>query len=674
MRDLTAQKARPVWVYLCALCAALIIPVLAVAAVLTWQFASSEEARLRRDVLNTNTQIVAALDRQLAGEVAVLTTLATSPALIRDDDTALVRQVAAVASRDLAGSDIVIVNQDGPRVFSTIASMPFGAPVIPAKLLAAKGPRISGIVRGKSFDTSYYMISVPVPDGPTADRLIARIPLSNIAILLSEQNLDPGYFSSVVDSNNVVLARSEASERYYGQTLPGAASGAGQKKFEWAGVNPQGVNVYGVVSREDLAGWGVTTGIATHVLHAALYRTLSWLAALAAAALVTGGLIAFFVTHVLVKSARRIADGATRMVDGRDVLPFVTPVREANLIGAALKAASDRLRAQAEAVQATNNSLERIVEERTEELKRKSSLLETTLTSMDQGLIVIDEAGRIRLHNRRAIEMTGVPEELLASGATVAETVAFQVQRGDFADVPADLTVALGGQPLSVGQTLVHERTVGGGRTIEVRTVPVAGGGLVRTYTDVSLRKLAEIQLEYMARHDVLTQLPNRMQFNDHLAQATARFRRDRMPFSVLFVDVDNFKSINDAHGHAAGDQVLKEIADRFRSILRMEDTVARLGGDEFAILQVNSNDRHDAAALAQRLLTAIPGTYHLDSGDVSVGISIGVASSAIVGDRIDGIVRYADQALYEAKRAGRNCYRVFSAEVFGDLIRSAAR
>jgi diguanylate cyclase (GGDEF)-like protein len=163
------------------------------------------------------------------------------------------------------------------------------------------------------------------------------------------------------------------------------------------------------------------------------------------------------------------------------------------------------------------------------------------------------------------------------------------------------------------------------------------------------------------------------MQFNEHLTQAIARFRRDRMPFSVLFVDVDRFKSVNDVHGHAAGDHVLKEIADRFRSILRMEDTVARLGGDEFAILQVNGADKHDAAALAQRLLSAVSGTYRLDGGDVSVGISIGVASSAVVGDRIDAIVEYADRALYEAKRAGRNCYRLFSAEDFRCMARNPA-
>ena len=663
MSNLSAPRSRPVWIYLCGLCAALLIPILAVAAILTWQFATSEEVRLRRDVANTNTQIVAALERQFAAELAVLRTLATSPTLIRDDYTAFATQVAAISSKDLTGADIVVVNAEGARIFSTSTSVAFGAPAMPAWLLDMKEPTISNIVRGDSFKTSYYMVSVPVVGGPTADRIVARIPLSNIAALLSEQNLDPGYFSSVVDRDNAVLARSEASDRYYGQTLPGAASGPGRDRFEWSGTNPQGVQVYGVVSREPVAGWGITTGIDTGMLHAAFHRTLRWLSALAAAALISGGLIAFLVTNALVKSARRIADGAARMIDGRDVLPLTTPIAEANLIGTALKGASDRLRAQSEALLAANNSLERVVEERTEELKRKSSLLETTLTSMDQGLIVIDDAGRIRLHNRRAAEMTGLPEELLASGATVAETVAFQVRRGDFTTVPADLAIALSRETSSSRQTLVHERAVGGGRTIEIRTVPVEGGGLVRTYTDVSLRKLAELQLEHIARHDVLTDLPNRMHFNEHLAQAIARFRRDNVPFSVLFVDVDNFKSINDAHGHAAGDQVLKEMAERFRSILRMEDTVARLGGDEFAIIQVNSGDRHDGAALARRLLSAMSATYRLDGGDVRAGISIGVASSAVVSDRIDGIVDHADQALYEAKRAGRNCYRVFSVE-----------
>ena len=310
-----------------------------------------------------------------------------------------------------------------------------------------------------------------------------------------------------------------------------------------------------------------------------------------------------------------------------------------------------------------NGSLERQVEERTLELESKSRLLATTLENMDQGLIVLDSDRRIRLYNRRAPEMTGLPKELLASGVTVADTVKFQVNRGDFAQLPEDLAIALSPELTPAGQTLVHERVTRDGRTIEVRSVPIDDGGLVRTYTDVSLRKLAEQELRREARQDPLTGLPNRLHFDEHLHQAIARFRRDGLSFSVLFIDIDHFKDINDAMGHSAGDQVLKEVADRFRSVLRMEDTIARLGGDEFAILQVNGKNSHDGSVLAQRLLQAVPGSYSLDAGNVHVSISIGVASVDVVSAYGSDVMQCADRALYDAKRAGRNCYREFVAD-----------
>lgn len=659
MTNVDAPNARPVWVYLCGVCAALVIPILAVASVLLWQFARSEEARLRLDVSNTNTQILAALERQLSAEIAILRTLATSPSLFRDDYNAFSTQVNEVVRGDLKASDIILVNEDGLKIFDGGIHGALGVPDV--QKLRAQAPIVSNLVRGNSFSTSYFTISVPVIGDSHAARLAARIPLSTLTGLIAEQSLDPGYFSSIVDRHNAVLARSEGSEQYYGKVLPGAAAAEGKEKFEWSGINPQGVEVYGVISHDSLANWAVTTGISTSVLHSAFHRTLRWLVALALAALVTGGIVAFTAAFVLARSARRIAESAAQIIDDRDVTPLLTPVKEANLIGAALKTASERIRSQAEALRAANGSLERQVEERTRELKAKSKLLETTLENMDQGLIVLDAEGRIRLHNRRAVEMTGLPEELLVSGATVADTVKFQVGRGDFAQLPEDLAIAMNPGLVAPGQTLVHDRVTGEGRTIEVRTVPIDGGaGLVRTYTDVTLRRLAEMQLRHAARHDVLTGLPNRLEFDEHLQQAIARFRRDGLPFSVLLVDVDHFKAINDAYGHPAGDQVLREVSARFRSVLRMEDTVARIGGDEFAILQVNGVDRNDARALAQRLHSVVAGKYTLDAADAFIGISIGFAGSSSTDGSIERIMEYADQALYEAKRAGRNCYREF--------------
>lgn len=328
-------RERPVWIYLIGLCAALVVPILAVASVLLWQFASSEETRLRADVGNTNSQILAALERQLSAEVAILQTLATSPALLRSDYSAFDTQVKAVTQSDLRSADIVLVSAEGARVFDSGAPTAFGKPII--DLTSPQALSVSNIVRGQNFSASYYMLSVPVAGASHMERLIARIPLGRLTTLIYEQHLDPGYFSSVVDAGGAVLARSEGSDLYYGRVLPGAIAARGKDRLEWSGINPQGVHVYGIISRDKLAGWAVTTGIATSVLHGALYRTLLWILALSAAALLMGGVIAVAVTRMLANATRRIADSAVQIVEGRNVSSLLTPVKEANLIGAALK-------------------------------------------------------------------------------------------------------------------------------------------------------------------------------------------------------------------------------------------------------------------------------------------------------------------------------------------------
>jgi diguanylate cyclase (GGDEF)-like protein len=334
---------------------------------------------------------------------------------------------------------------------------------------------------------------------------------------------------------------------------------------------------------------------------------------------------------------------------------LATPVTDANVIGAVIKSASDKLRQQSEALVAAKKTLEQRVEDRTRELAAKSALLETTLANMDQGLTVIDADGFIRIFNSQAAELINLPVDYLATQPNIRDTIAFQTERGDFREVPDDVNLLIARHTLVPGQTLVNERENSDGRVMEVRTVPLNDGGLVRTYTDVTLRKHAERHLQYLARHDSLTGLPNRLYFRERMEQAIAYQRRHNLPFSILLIDIDHFKSINDLHGHAVGDALLMQVSDRLKSTLRMEDTVARLGGDEFAILQTGGGDGKGSAGLARRLIAVASTTYSIDNLNLEASISIGVATCPQHGCSSDEIMRKADTALYQAKRSGRD-------------------
>ena len=641
-----------------ALCAALAIPILIVSAFMTWNFAASERARLKGDVSDVNLQIVSALERQQSADIAMMRILATSPALRNDDIGSFRVQAHSIVRSDLKGTEIILQDADGNTLVDTGSDIgrDSSAAMLQSRELKAVHPTFSGLLAGGSFADSAYFLTVPVTAfDQVRYYLIARMPLQRLADLIADQNIDAGYFVSIVDRSGILLARSAENEKHFGKKLAGVAASGGKAFFTWSGTNPQGVSVYGVIRREKLTDWAVTTGIAQQLLHAPLNRSLYWFLGLAAIVVTIGGIVAYTLSRILSGTVRKIVATANALGEGTKVLPFVTPVTDANVIGAAIMAASDKLHQQAEALIAAKKTLERRVEDRTKELAGKTLLLETTLANMDQGLIVIDDGGFIQLYNSQAAELIEMPENFLATHPNIADTIMYQKARGDFEEAPDDVKLMFSRDGLVPGQTVVHEREKSGGRVMEVRTVPLNNGGMVRTYTDVTLRKRAERHLQHLARHDSLTDLPNRLHFRDRLEQAIAHEKRHGTPFSVLFIDIDHFKAINDHHGHAVGDALLIQIAARFKDPLRIEDTVARLGGDEFAILRTASGDDAGPSNLARRVLKAVSGKHKIGNLEVAVGVSIGIASCPAHGLNADEIMRKADTALYQAKRAGRN-------------------
>jgi diguanylate cyclase (GGDEF)-like protein len=188
----------------------------------------------------------------------------------------------------------------------------------------------------------------------------------------------------------------------------------------------------------------------------------------------------------------------------------------------------------------------------------------------------------------------------------------------------------------------------------------MADGGWVATYEDITERRRAEAQIAYMAHHDSLTDLANRVLFREHVEQALARARRYDEGFAVICLDLDRFKDVNDTLGHPVGDMLLKAVADRLRGCVRESDVVARLGGDEFAVLEIGSGLPSHVGILAGRIVEALGAPFDLDGQEVVVGASLGVAVAPADGADPDQLLKNADMALYRAKADGRGVFRFF--------------
>ena len=184
--------------------------------------------------------------------------------------------------------------------------------------------------------------------------------------------------------------------------------------------------------------------------------------------------------------------------------------------------------------------------------------------------------------------------------------------------------------------------------------------GYVAAARDISARKEAEFQIAHMARHDALTDLANRTLFRERLVQELAMSQRRGASFAVLCLDLDRFKVVNDTLGHQAGDILLRTVAERLRALVRSEDTVARIGGDEFMIIQTGPVVGSSIRTLAQRLIEVVSQPIDLDGSSVTVGVSVGVAMAPQDGTEPDLLCRNADLALFRAKDAGRNTFRLY--------------
>jgi diguanylate cyclase (GGDEF)-like protein/PAS domain S-box-containing protein len=303
-------------------------------------------------------------------------------------------------------------------------------------------------------------------------------------------------------------------------------------------------------------------------------------------------------------------------------------------------------------------------------LRASLSLLNATLESTADGILVVDHENHITTYNRKFLEMWRIPAEVAADrdDTQVLRFVTDQVKdpEGFLAKVHALYT--------SPDAESYDEIEFKDGRVYERYSTPqrIDGRpvGRVWSFRDVTARKTAELRLVHDAFHDALTNLPNRSLFSDLLARALGRARRrDDYAFALLFLDIDRFKVVNDSLGHMTGDQLLVAIARRLERCVRPGDTVARLGGDEFTVLLDDITDVSDATRIADRIQRELNLPFNISGQEVFTSASIGIAVSASGYARPDDLLRDADIAMYRAKALGKARYEVFDADMHARAV-----
>jgi diguanylate cyclase (GGDEF)-like protein len=277
---------------------------------------------------------------------------------------------------------------------------------------------------------------------------------------------------------------------------------------------------------------------------------------------------------------------------------------------------------------------------------------------------MFDHDGRLVVGNSRLSSLLGIPSDLAQKDVTVWEML--------YDCVRVELITEYTAERVAV-QFEAHQadRKTGNviidtldGRNFSLTFQPMENGGSVVLIEDITERKNTEAKISHMARYDALTGLPNRTYFRDQIDKALGPTRHSGKSCAVLFIDLDQFKQVNDTLGHPCGDQLLCAVADRLRKIVRDTDVVARFGGDEFVVFQSPIKHPKEAATLAKNIVKWLEEPYDIEGHNVVVGASIGIAITPHEAISADHLLKNADMALYRAKSDGRGTWRFFEPDM----------
>jgi diguanylate cyclase (GGDEF)-like protein len=303
-----------------------------------------------------------------------------------------------------------------------------------------------------------------------------------------------------------------------------------------------------------------------------------------------------------------------------------------------------------------------VVRKLSQQHRLEKQRLDTAVNNIPQGLIVYDNTAHVTVCNDRYIEMFGLSAEVVKPGCTMQDLIYHRKETGSFdGDVEEFCSAII--NDVARGKVTHQITEAPGGRAIQIINQPLGAGGWVATIEDVTERTLAEERIRHLAHYDPLTDLPNRALFHERLKHELTRIKPSEQ-LAVLYIDIDEFKSVNDTLGHLIGDELLKSVAVSLSRCVRGSDFVARLGGDEFAVVQTAVKTEAQVRDLAERIFDAIRTPYECLGHQVTTDASIGVALAPQHGIDLHQILKNADLAMYAAKSAGRRTYRFFEPDM----------
>jgi diguanylate cyclase (GGDEF)-like protein len=291
-------------------------------------------------------------------------------------------------------------------------------------------------------------------------------------------------------------------------------------------------------------------------------------------------------------------------------------------------------------------------------LSLEKQRLDTAMNTMAQGLLMFDQDERLIVSNQRYLTMYGLSANVVKPGIHVRELLQHRMETGSFS---GNVDEYCEGILRSAGKTQISVVQTSDGRLIEITNQPAAGGGWLATHQDVTERVRADERIAHMAHYDALTDLPNRALMREHLERRIAELANGK-PFAIVYIDVDEFKDVNDTLGHEIGDELLRHIANRLSSCVTSEDLVARLGGDEFAIIK-SSGNQADLTKFAEKILETLRTPVNCKGQELLVDASLGIAVAPDHSDNVDDLLKCADLAMYAAKASGRRTFRFFDTE-----------
>ncbi len=296
-------------------------------------------------------------------------------------------------------------------------------------------------------------------------------------------------------------------------------------------------------------------------------------------------------------------------------------------------------------------------------LKRQNITLDAALNNMSHGLVMFDHDLTLAVCNRRYQELYMLPDAIVKAGTKLSD---LEIALSDTGFLSRNAAQDLASRCINVHDGIEQsncEVITKAGRIFVVSIAPVSEGGVVMLTEDATERKLAEAKIERMARFDTLTGLANRFELGAGLSDSCQRAQEFGFGFSLLYIDLDNFKTINDTLGHEAGDEILVETALRLRRCAHPGDLTARFGGDEFIVVHYGASDEQQLT-LGQNIIDAMTQPFDIKGHAIYVTVSIGIAFAPIHGCTPKDLMRHADLALYKAKGAGRSMFMIFAPEM----------